>query len=400
MGWNLKSTCIIIGSLVIAYTVSGGTKAVSQTQLIQMLVIFAGMFITFGYLLDFLPDGMSFKESLAVAAASGKMKVVDFSFDINSRYTFWSGITGGFFLSLAYFGTDQSQVQRYLNGKSIRESRMGLLFNAILKIPMQFFILLCGILVFVFFQFNQAPVFFNEVATKGLEQTASAEEYAKLQDEHTKIFEENQVHMQTYLEGFRTKDEAIMRDAKSKISENKVRQKSNKEALVDIIEAQKPDAETNDKDYVFIYFITHYLPRGLIGLLLAVIFSAAMSSTAAELNALASTTTMDIYKRNFAPNLDDKGSVRAARMFTLMWGLIAIGFALSASLFENLIQFVNIIGSLFYGTVLGMFILAFFFKKMRGFAVFPGSHYHGDIDPCLLWKFTIRMGTRNQFPLV
>ncbi len=367
LGWNLTMLNIIIGILVIIYTVSGGTKAVSVTQKHQMAVIFTGMFIAFFLILDKLPDDITFSKALDIAGASGKMDVLDFSFSLDNRYTFWSGIIGGSFLALSYFGTDQSQVQRYLTGSSIKEMRTGLLFNGLLKVPMQFFILLVGVMVFVFFQFNQSPLNFSPQATQEVMESPYAEEYQTLEKEHEKTFNDKQLLITEYIKNGDAKYKEYVAIANDIDRETRDEAK----ALIDkATRENKTKDKSNDKDYVFIHFILNYLPKGLIGLLLAVILSAAMSSTASELNALASTTTIDLYKRNLRREESEEHFVKATKWFTFGWGVLAIIIASVANLFDNLIQLVNIIGSLFYGNVLGIFLLAFFFKYVRGNAVF------------------------------
>ena len=367
LGWDLTTLNIIIGVLVIIYTVSGGTKAVSVTQKQQMGVIFAGMFIAFYLIVSYLPADISFSKALKIAGASGKMDVLDFSFDFDNRYTFWSGIIGGSFLALSYFGTDQSQVQRYLSGKSIKEMQLGLIFNGLLKVPMQFFILLVGVMVFVFYQFNASPLNFNPAATKIVEESAYAEEYQQLQEKHKEI---EVLKAETNLKyGENLEDASLVRE----IQHLNALDNENREQAKELISKADASAETNDKDYVFIHFILHNLPRGLIGLLLAVILSAAMSSTASELNALAGTTAMDLYKRNVKSEKSDAHFVKASKWFTLAWGIIAISVACFANLFDNLIQLVNIIGSIFYGNVLGIFLLAFFVKYVKSNAVFVAA---------------------------
>ena len=367
LGWNLIYLNIIIGVLVIIYTVSGGTKAVSVTQKQQMAVIFAGMFAAFFIILSYLPENINFSNALEIAGAGGKMEIIDFSFNLDNRYTFWSGIIGGTFLALSYFGTDQSQVQRYLSGKSVKQSQMGLIMNGILKVPMQFFILLVGVMVFVFYQFNPSPLNFNPVATETVMNSQFSDDYQELQELQKINFETRQqaiynfTNYQNQSEKELYQQSIIQLDAEEKIIRTKAKEIISKaDALV----------ETNDKDYVFIHFILNNLPRGLIGLLLAVILSAAMSSTASELNALATTTTMDLYKRNKKQNKDESHFLKASKWFTLLWGVIAIAIACVANLFDNLIQLVNIIGSIFYGNVLGIFLLAFFIKYVKGNAVF------------------------------
>ncbi|WP_290696707.1 sodium:solute symporter [Lacinutrix sp.] len=366
LGWNLLLLNVIIGVLVIIYTVSGGTKAVNVTQKHQMIVIFTGMIIAFVLILNKLPQDISFSKAIDIAGASGKMKVLDFSFDLNNRYTFWTGIIGGTFLMLSYFGTDQSQVQRYLSGKSVREMQLGLVFNGLLKIPMQFFILFVGVMVFVFYQFNQAPLSFNPTATEVVLDSKYADEYKALQEDQKVLFENKKTVINDYvsLDGEIESSEIAFYN----IENDKLRQKG-RDLIDKAGEAKGTKVESNDKDYVFIHFILNNLPRGLIGLLLAVILSAAMSSTASELNALASTTTIDLYKHRVGEKTEAQ-MVKASRWFTLLWGVLAIGVASVANLAENLIQLVNIIGSIFYGNVLGIFLLGFFFKYVKANAVF------------------------------
>ena len=366
LGWDLVTLNVIIGSLVIIYTVSGGTKAVSITQKQQMAVIFTGMFITFLIILNYLPQEISFTKALELAGANGKLDILDFSFNLDNRYTFWSGIIGGTFLALSYFGTDQSQVQRYLSGKSVKESQMGLIMNGLLKVPMQFFILLVGVMVFVFYQFNESPLNFNPTAIEDVRNSEFASEFHQLEIDKKEIELAIKDKQLLY---FNVENIIDKKNISNEITylnslENGLRAQTKK-----LILKANPAAETNDKDYVFIHFILTNLPRGLIGLLLAVIISAAMSSTASELNALASTTAIDLYKRNVRVR-DEKHYVKASKWFTLLWGVIAISIACVAHLFDNLIQLVNIIGSIFYGNVLGVFLLAFFIKYVKSNAVF------------------------------
>ena len=363
LGWDLVFLNIIIGLLVIIYTVSGGTKAVSVTQKQQMAIIFSGMFIAFYLILQYLPDGITFGKALEIAGASNKMQVIDFSWDLNNRYTVWTGFLGGTFLMLSYFGTDQSQVQRYLSGKSVRESQLGLIFNGLLKVPMQFFILLVGVMVFVFYQFNASPLNFNPKAQEAVINSQYASEYKVLEERHREIESEKKTLI---LNG-------ITEDNKPKLQGLNEEDLKLKEKAKEIIAKSSDKVETNDKDYVFIHFILNNLPKGLIGLLLAVILSAAMSSTASELNALASTTAIDLYKRNVKEEKSDQHYVNMSKWFTLGWGVLAILIACIANLFDNLIQLVNIIGSIFYGNVLGIFLIAFFLKFVKSNAVFIGA---------------------------
>ncbi|MCP4883137.1 MAG: sodium:solute symporter [Flavobacteriales bacterium] len=367
LGWDLLTLNVIIGVLVIIYTVSGGTKAVSVTQKQQMAIIFIGMFAAFFIILSYLPQDISFSKAIAIAGASGKMEVLDFSFDLNNRYTVWTGFLGGTFLMLSYFGTDQSQVQRYLSGKSIRESQLGLLFNGFLKVPMQFFILLVGVMVFVFYQFNISPLNFNPAATGAVMDSEFAQEYNELNEQHKDLVMQKKSLQISFAES------PADLQLKEQIQSLQGQEMENREAAKELILKADPSQEVNDKDYVFIHFILNNLPRGLIGLLLAVILSAAMSSTASELNALAATTTMDLYKRNDKKEREDIYYVSVTKWFTLGWGILAILVASIANLFDNLIQLVNIIGSIFYGNILGIFLIAFFIKYIRGNAVFVAA---------------------------
>jgi Na+/proline symporter len=368
LGWNLTIMNIVIGVLVIIYTFSGGTKAVNVTQKQQMFVIMSGMFITFFLILYYLPNDMTFSNALHIAGANDKMDIIDFSFNPQEKYTFWSGITGGFFLALAYFGTDQSQVGRYLSGKSVRESQMGLIMNGLLKVPMQFFILLTGVMVFVFFQFNPVPLNFNPNNKALIEKSAYKKEYHSLEKQLDALSEDKKVINLLYIDQLNQDyDNPILRKELVGLSS---REKDLRDRAKEIITKADENSETNDKDYVFFHFILNYLPKGLVGLLLAVIISAAMSSTASGLNALASTTAIDIYKRNVKEEKSERHYVNVTKFFTLFWGIVAILFASVGTLFENLIQLVNIVGSIFYGTVLGIFLVGFYIKYVQAKAIF------------------------------
>ncbi len=376
LGWDLNTLNIIIGSLVVIYTISGGTKAVTVTQKQQMAVIFLGMFVAFFLIISYLPADINFSNALEIAGASNKMDILDFSFDFDNRYTVWSGILGGTFLMLSYFGTDQSQVQRYLSGKSMREMQLGMIFNGILKVPMQFFILLVGVMVFVFYQFNPTPLNFNPAAEQAITGSPYEKEYNLLQNELNELRSDKSELSHKVVAAPESQimqnngSQVPVAEALSQINEKEdvIREK----ARMLINQADK-NIETNDKDYVFIHFILNNLPRGLIGLLLAVILSAAMSSTASELNALAATTTVDFYRRNLDEDKDEAHFVGATKWFTLSWGILAILIACTANLFDNLIQLVNIIGSIFYGTILGIFMSAFFIKTIKAKAVFASA---------------------------
>ena len=365
LGWDLTTLNIILGLLVIIYTVSGGTKAVSYTQKYQMLVIFTGLIISLFIIINLLPENVNFKSAVDIAGINSKLEVLNFSFDLENRYTIWSGLIGGTFLMMSYFGTDQSQVQRYLSGKSLKEMQLGMIFNGILKIPMQFFILFIGVMVFVFYQFNSSPINFNPQSVEVVTNSSYEGDYNNLQKELNNIFDEKQYQINNYLSG--------NYDAKYGLSELELKEKKLRLEAKNLIalasEEKNIKVETNDKDYVFITFILNNLPKGLIGLLLAVILSAAMSSTSSEINALATTTAIDIYKRN-KKNVTDDQLVKSTKFFTFLWGMIAIGIACVAYLADNLIQLVNIIGSIFYGNVLGIFLIAFFLKFIKSNAIF------------------------------
>ncbi len=374
LGWRLDLTIIGTGLLVIVYTVMGGSAAVSLTQKWQMGVIFAGMITAFVVVLERLPDGLGFGGAAHLAGALGKLEAVDFSFDPSRRYTLWSGLFGGLFLSLSYFGTDQSQVQRYIGGASLREGRLGLMFNALLKIPMQFFILLLGVFVFVFYQFQPAPVFFNQAEWEHQAAGPSHDIFRALEKKHATLHRAKQERIAAW-QAARVRHDPVAETAArtallaAQHATDEVRAEA-KAALT----AADPHAKTKDSDYVFISFIVAQLPHGAVGLLVAVMIAAALGSKAAELNALGTTTTIDLWRqlRPLAAK-DETRNVVVAKLFTAFWGLFAIGFALFAGFAENLIEAINILGSIFYGVVLGLFLTAFFLKRVGGTAVFWGA---------------------------
>ena len=354
LGLPLYINILVIGSLVIIYTVSGGTEAVTQTHKQQMAVIFLGLIIAFGFLLSGILPHMNWSDMMAFASAHGRLNAIDTNFDLGTRYNLWSGLIAGTFLMLSYFGTDQSQVQRYLSGKSVKEIRTGLYFNAILKIPMQFFILFLGVLVFVFYQFNQPPTHFDQVAMTHIEESGFQEELNEIRKDKSILFKAKQEAIKSDFQNYlHNKDEYL----------NKEEELDNR---VDVLMVRSGyESQVNkESDYVFITYILDYLPIGLIGLLMAVIFSAAMSSTSAELNALGTTTVVDFHKR-----LLGRSSLTTSRMYTALWGVLAICFAMVAQFMDNLVEAVNILGSLFYGTVLGIFLVAFYFKSVKGTSV-------------------------------
>ncbi|MBS4072066.1 MAG: sodium:solute symporter [Algoriphagus sp.] len=371
LGWNLTWTNIFIGVLVIIYTVSGGTKAVSITQKQQMAVMMGGMILAGIIVIQLLP--ISFGEAMHVAGKMDKLNVVSFEFDLADRYNIWSGMTAAVFLFLSYFGTDQSQVQRYLSGQTLTQSRMGLIMNGFLKIPMQFIILFIGVMVFVFYQYVQPPVIFNQVQTEQLRNSEYAPELEMLEKKYSESFESGRATYQEMLAAIDQGKEEKANELKSKVQSIKSEQNSIREEVKSLIVKNDPTAETRDTDYIFMRFVMDYLPPGIVGLLFAVIFSAAMSSSSSELNALGSTTTIDLYKRSIKKEGTDRHYLLSSKVFTAFWGLGAILFATYASLFENLIQAVNLLGSLFYGTILGIFMVGFFVKWVKGQAVFIGA---------------------------
>lgn len=370
LDWNLGLTNFAIGGVVTIYTVFGGTKAVSETQQQQMTIILIGLFIALITVIMRLPEGVGFGDSVKVASQLGKMNIIDFKFDPQSRYNFWSGILGGTFLFLSYFGTDQSQVQRYLSGKTLTESRLGLLFNGILKVPMQFAVLFVGMMVFMFYQFNPSPVHFNSENVILLQRSEQKDDFASLEARHQQIFEAKKNAIYDMVKANHNGDAEALGLAKNKVTEYIAQDKAVKKEVENLIKSNNPDAETKDTDYVFITFVMKHLPIGIVGLLIAVIFAAAMSSISSEINALATTTVVDIYRRSFVKDASDQHYFKASIWLTILWGCIALAFAALASLFDNLIQAVNIIGSIFYGVILGIFLIAFFFKHIKSKSVF------------------------------
>ena len=370
MGWRLDATIICSGLLVIAYTVSGGSAAVNLTQKYQIGVIFVGMIAAFFVLLSKLPAGLGFGDALAVAGGFHKLEAVDFSLNPDRRYTVWTGVLGGMFLALSYFGTDQSQVQRYLTGASLRESRLGLMFNAVFKIPMQFFILLLGALVFVFYQFERPPVFFNQAAWHQAAANGAGDKLRTLEADFNTAHADKQRHVNAWLAARHAGDAAVAETERAAALAANARTEAARAETRTVLKANDPKALANDSDYVFVTFILGYLPHGVIGLLMAVFFAAAFSSKAGELNALGSTTVVDFYRHVVKRDASDAHYVTASKWFTAVWGFFAIGFALFCNLAENLIQATNIIGSIFYGVVLGLFLVAFFVKWVSGTAVF------------------------------
>ncbi|MFZ0456200.1 MAG: sodium:solute symporter [Ignavibacteriaceae bacterium] len=370
LGWNIDFTVIITGGLVILYTTIGGSNAVNKTHIQQMIIIMFGMFAVFFMIFKLLPSGISFLDAAHIAGKMGRLNAIDFSFDLNDRYTFWSGIIGGTFLMLSYFGTDQSQVQRYLAGSSVAQSRIGLLANGIVKIPMQFFILFTGAMVFVFYQFVTPPLFFNSVETARVKSSQYAAEYKQLESDYHQVTLEKRENINGLLSAINSNEDNYVEVNADKLSNTHKEGIRIRNKAIDLIKKADPGADVNDTNYIFLSFVIHYLPVGLIGLILAAIFSASMSSTSAELNALASTTVIDIYKRLIRKDGNDRHYLIVSKGATVFWGIYAISFALFANRLGSLIEAVNILGSLFYGTILGIFLIAFYIKKVGGTATF------------------------------
>jgi len=368
LGWPLKLTIIFAGVVATLYTAVGGSEAVSLTQQYQMAVIFGGMAMAFVILMLKLPA--HFGDALSVAGIFSKLHAVDLSTDVHRRYTLWSGLLGGLFLQLSYFGADQSQVQRYISGSSLRQSRLGLMFNALFKIPMQFSILLLGALVFVFYQFEQPPVFFNQPAWHAASQTQAGAQLRSLEQQFAQVHLEKRNSLEAWLAARHSGNPQTESEARSRALAAYQQSENIRTSVADAVKTASPRTEGKDQDYVFITFILNYLPHGVIGLLIAAFFAAALSSKAAELNALASTSTVDFYRAYVNPDASGPACVTASKWFTVFWGLVALGFALFATLQDNLIQAINIVGSIFYGVILALFLVGFFLKRVGGTAVF------------------------------
>jgi SSS family transporter len=370
LGWEMDITIIIVGAMVIIYTTVGGTVAVNKTHFLQMIIITVGMFSAFFVLMSLLPEEVSLIDAAYIAGKMGKLNAIDFTFDLSNRYTFWSGIIGGTFLMLSYFGTDQSQVQRYLAGSSVKQSRLALLTNGLVKVPMQFIILFIGAMVFVFFQFVTPPLFFNPVEEERVKAGNYASEYQMIEDEYAEIHKEKQNKLKELIASIDSGDEEAIKSNTEFVVDQQKKADDLKKSAVEIIKKSDPDADSNDTNYIFLTFIINFLPIGFVGLLIAAILSASMSSTSAELNALASTTVIDFYKRLVKKDADDKKYLKVSKIATIFWGLYAIFFALLAKELGSLIEAVNILGSLVYGTILGIFLTAFYVKKVSGTPTF------------------------------
>jgi SSS family transporter len=370
LGWEMNITIIITGAMVILYTTIGGSVAVNKTHMLQMIIITVGMFAVFYILISLLPEDVSFLDATYVAGKMGKLNAIDFTFDLSNRYTFWSGIIGGTFLMLSYFGTDQSQVQRYLAGSSIKESRLALLTNGMVKVPMQFIILFIGAMVFVFFQFVTPPLFFNPVEEAKVKSGSYASEYNIIEKEYTELHNQKREKIKSLIQSIHSDDESMINEQTESLAETQKKYDELKNQAIEVIKKSDPAADANDTNYIFLSFIINFLPIGFVGLLIAAILSASMSSTSAELNALASTTVIDFYKRLINKNADDRQYLKVSKLATIFWGIYAILFALLAKELGSLIEAVNILGSLVYGTILGIFLTAFYLKKVSGTPTF------------------------------
>lgn len=367
---NTTFTTLLIGGIVVAYTVYGGTKAVSYTQMLQMSIIFCGLFAAGIMVVHLLPGDIGFSKAISIAGKMGRTNAIDFKFDWNNPYTVWSGLIGGFFLQLSYFGTDQSQVGRYLTGASVSQSRLGLLMNGLVKIPMQFLILLIGVLVFTFYQYNKPPVFFNSFELNKLEKSKYNPQLNQLKKDYEKAFEEKQVEINKLNTALEQEDKPVIDQQRIALKKADEQTKAVRKKVTKLMVDNDPDADINDSNYIFLSFVTKYLPKGLIGLLIAIIFLASMGSTASALNSLASTSVIDIYKRLINKDATEENYLKASRWSTVIWGIVCIVMALYASKIGNLLEAVNALGSYIYGTILGVFLVAFYLKHVNGRAVF------------------------------
>lgn len=373
LGWNIHYTILVAGGLVVLYTATGGTRAVNHTHTLQLSIVLGGMVTVLAIILLRLPHGVSFSDAVYVAGKMGRLNAVDYSFDVKNRYNFWSGLIGGFFLALSYFGTDQSQVGRYLSGQSVTQSRLALLFNGLLKIPMQFGILFVGAMVFVFYQFHEPPVYFNSVAVKHVQAGPQAAAFGAAEREYAAKVTARGAAVRELVAARNARDAAAVQSAGAAVRAADGEARAVRARAVEILKADDPRSNGNDTNYIFLHFVLDFLPAGVIGLVLAAVFAAAMSSTAAELNSLSSTTVVDLYRRLVNPGATDGHLVAVSIGATVAWGALAITFAEFASKLGSLVEAVNILGSLFYGTILGIFLIAFYLKRVGGHAAFFGA---------------------------
>ncbi|HJZ10913.1 MAG TPA: sodium:solute symporter [Acidobacteriota bacterium] len=370
LGWDMKTTLRTIGGIVIFYTALGGVKGINWTEFYQFMIVFAGMFAALFMTIYLLPGQISFGDAVSVAGALGRLNTIDFSFDWNNRYNFWSGIIGGLFLALAYFGTDQSQVQRYLTAKSVAQSRLGLIFNGLAKVPMQFFILFVGVMVFVFYQFVTPPLFFNPVEESKIRSSAYASQYHKLEKRYNQASAAKRQRLEQYVSARRSENPAALKQAREELLQAQSEASLVRQEAIGVLRKNDPDVNTNDTNYVFLTFVVQYLPAGLVGLVIVVVFGATMASNSSELNSLATASVVDVYKRLINRDGSDRHYLIITKIATALWGLFAITVSERASRLGTLVEAVNILGSLFYGTVLGIFMLAFFFKRIGGTSAF------------------------------
>jgi SSS family solute:Na+ symporter len=373
LGWNIHVTNVVTGLVVILYTAWGGTKAVSWTHVHQLMIALAGMAVALVVALHSLPHGVGLLDAVRVAGKMGRLNAIDFHFDLTTPYNFWSGLIGGLMVALSYFGTDQSQVQRYLTGSSVAQSRLGLLINGMVKVPMQFFILFIGAMVFVFYQFVAPPLFFNPVERAKVAKSSYAADYDRLEREHRAIQAQKQRRLHALIGAMRANDGAATDAAAKEVQAVERTDAARREGAVRLVRAADPLADASDTNYVFLTFVMGNLPPGVVGLLLASIFCAAMSACSSGLNSLASSSVVDILRRHFWRDGSDHNYVRASKLLTVFWGLFAIGFAELAGRLGSLIEAVNKAGSLFYGSMLGIFLLAFYTREVSGTAASLGA---------------------------
>jgi SSS family solute:Na+ symporter len=387
LGWDIRLTSTLIGGIIIIYTTSGGVKAVNWTDFQQMLIILFGMTMAFIMTIALLPKGVGFVDALQVAGGMGKLNAIDFSFDLENRYNFWSGLVGGMFVALAYFGTDQSQVQRYLTGASVTQSRLGLLFNGLAKVPMQFFILLIGAMVFVFFQFERPPLFFNPVEVEKVRHSAYGEQYQSIERRYEAVADQKSAAAREYIEAKKQGNAETIGQARAKLLSASSQAEGLRAEGIKVLQANDPSVDPSDTNYIFLSFVMKFLPIGFVGLVFACIFAASMSSTSGELSALATCSIVDVYKRHIRQDDDEKHYVKVSRLSMALWGIYAIAFAQYASRLGSLIEAVNILGSLFYGTMLAIFLIAFYLKWIGGTATFWAA-FAGEIVVLSCYFFT------------
>jgi SSS family solute:Na+ symporter len=387
LGWNIHITNIVIGTLVILYTTTGGTRAVSWTHVQQMLIILGGMATALVIAIRSIPADISVIEAVKVAGRMGRLNAIDFTFDFTTPYNFWGGMIGGLLVALSYFGADQSQVQRYLTGETLTESRLGLLFNGIVKVPMQFFILFTGAMVFVFYQFVAPPLIFNTVERAKIGASRYAVDFDKLEAKHNEQFAMKRTRVHALVDAMRSGDSNAVSHATNELRSAHAIEKATHAEAVELLKRNDKKADGTDTNYIFLTFVLRFLPAGVVGLVMAAIFCASMSSTASGLNSLASSSVIDIYKRHVNPHATQHEYVRVSRWLTVGWGLFAIGFAEYVNRLGSLIEAVNRLGSLFYGTILAVFMLALFTKQLTEKPVIAGAII-AEAATIYCWLFT------------